>query len=51
MTDADRADTLTKMRTLAEVAQQQAEEFNGLLSELNELIEEEAEEGGSNASG
>lgn len=41
MTDAERANTLTRMRALADVAQEQAETLNGLLGELNGLLDEE----------
>lgn len=44
MTDAERADTLTQIRGLADVAQQQAEELNGLLVDLRALLAEEDEE-------
>lgn len=45
MTDAERRDTLTKIRGLADVAQSQAEELNGLLVDLRTLLAEDDDEG------
>jgi hypothetical protein len=46
MTDAERASTLDQMRSLADVAQGQAESLTGLLTELRMLLAEEEGAGG-----